>query len=347
MQNLDSLKKTWQEQIQSAQTLEEIKSISKDILGKHSPLIAALAGLNHLEAQERKVCGQPLNALKDFLLRAMDERKRDIEDLSWVDRIASETLDVTCPVGKKEALGHFHPISQFISEAVIWFESQGFSLRTGPDVETAFNNFDALNVGKDHPARAEHDTFYMKQGDHLLRTHTSCVQIRTMLQDPPPLRIIAMGRVYRSDSDRTHVPMFHQFEGMVIEPDIDLAHLKGCLTDFFSHVFQRPVQMRFRPSFFPFTTPSMEVDIAYTLKGDQLEIGQGDLWLEVGGCGMVHANVFKACNVDPETHQGFAFGMGIERLVMLKYGVADLRLFYHNDQRWLAQNSHWSVAFGL
>lgn len=345
MQNFEVLKDSWHKEIQEAKTLDALKVLSKHVLAKQSPLTMALSLIHTLEGEEKKQQGDYLNHLKVSFLKAVEDKKIEIENMSWKEKIDQETLDVTCPMVNPDDLGHGHPIVQFMSEVLLWFQSQGFSLRSGPEVETETYNFDALNVHKDHPARAEHDTFYVDQA--LLRTHTSPVQIRTLLEEKPPVRIVSAGRVYRADSDRTHAPMFHQIEGLVIEDGIHLGHLKGCLINFFSYVFEKPVELRFRPSYFPFTNLSMEVDIAYSVKKDHLDIGQGDLWLEVGGCGMVHPHVLSFCDIDPAVHQGFAFGMGVERMVMLKYGIKDLRLFYHNDQRWLRQNSHGSLALGL
>jgi phenylalanyl-tRNA synthetase alpha chain len=245
-----------------------------------------------------------------------------------------ERIDVTLPSGHAPG-GKGHPLHQVMHEIIEIFSTLGFSVRRGPDVETQFHNFDALNVPQDHPARAAQDTFYMPKG-YVLRTQTSPVQIRTMTCEPLPLRIISPGRVYRADHDRTHSPMFHQVECLVVEPGIHMGHLKGCLSSFLDHFFGRSVTMRFRPSFFPFTSPSAEVDIAYHRKDGRLHMGSGESWMEILGCGMVNPKVFGACNL-PQDIQGFAAGMGLERLAMLKYGIEDIRHLYQNDQRWLDQ----------
>ena len=283
--------------------------------------------------------GQALNRLKDEIAGAIDARRSTLEDAALKVRLQSEGVDVTLPV-RPERAGCLHPISQTIDEIVAIFGEMGFAVAEGPDIEDDFHNFTALNIPPEHPARQMHDTFYFPEradgSRMLLRTHTSPVQIRTMQNSKPPLRIIVPGRTYRCDSDMTHTPMFHQVEGLVVDETSHMGHLKGCLIHFcraFFGVDDLPV--RFRPSFFPFTEPSAEVDIGCSRAGGELRIGAGDDWLEILGCGMVHARVLEHCGIDSTRFQGFAFGMGIERIAMLKYGIPDLRTFFEADLRWL------------
>ena len=240
---------------------------------------------------------------------------------------------MSLPVGRK--IGTLHPVSQVMEEMAVIFSDMGFSVAEGPDIEDDFHNFTALNFPPGHPARDMHDTFFLADGERVLRTHTSPVQIRTMMSQEPPIRIIAPGRTYRNDSDQTHTPMFHQVEGLVIGEDIHMGHLKGVLMDFMSAFFETELDVRFRPHHFPFTEPSAEMDVRYERVGDAIKIGQGDSWMEILGCGMVHPNVLRACNLDPDQYQGFAFGMGVDRLAMLKYGMPDLRDMFASDPRWL------------
>jgi len=311
-------------------------------LGKKGAITAQMKGLGKLEGEARKQAGQALNAIKDAVAAAIEARKADLEDADLDARLAGERIDVTLPT-RPEPDGRIHPISQTIDEVVSIFGEMGFSVAEGPDIETDWYNFTALNIPPEHPARQMHDTFYLegegpdgKDAPWVLRTHTSPVQIRHMENVEPPIRILVPGRTYRCDSDMTHTPMFHQFEGLVVDEATHMGHLKGCLIEFCRAYFEvEDVPVRFRPSHFPFTEPSAEVDIGCTHTRDGIKIGAGDDWLEILGCGMVHPKVLANCGIDPEKYQGFAFGMGTERIAMLKYGIPDLRTFFDADLRWL------------
>ncbi|MFN4089053.1 MAG: phenylalanine--tRNA ligase subunit alpha, partial [Alphaproteobacteria bacterium] len=308
-------------------------------LGRKGRITDLMKGLGALAPDARREHGQALNRLKDEVAGAIESRKAELGRAELDRRLASERLDVTLPA-RPEPEGRIHPVSQTIDELVAIFGAMGFSVAEGPDIENDWYNFGALNIPPEHPARQEMDTFYLNaevDGRRpVLRTHTSPVQIRTMQSVKPPIRIIAPGRTYRSDSDATHSPMFHQVEGLAIGENIHMGHLKGCLIEFcraFFGVADLPV--RFRASYFPFVEPGAEVDIGCSRAGGELKIGAGGDWLEILGCGMVHPKVLANCGIDPERWQGFAFGMGIERIAMLKYGIPDLRTFYESDMRWL------------
>ena len=316
--------------IEQASSNEELMQIKSRLLGKNGELAQSLKLLGTLSLEERKKEGPRLNALKEQVVDAILKKQKDLEIEGWEKQLRQESLDVTLP-GSSQPLGRVHPLMQALSEIIEIFSSMGFSVRRGPDIETSFYNFDALNVPPEHPARAEQDTFYFNKG-YVLRTQTSPVQIRSLMSEPLPLRMISPGRVYRSDHDKTHTPMFHQVEGLVVEPHTHMGHLKGCLESFLTHFFGPSVTVRFRPSYFPFTEPSAEIDIAYK----KTEGDKKTHWLEVMGCGMVHPNVFTACELSEHSPQGFAFGMGLERLAMIKYGITDIRPFFQNDQRWLS-----------
>ena len=320
--------------IQKTKSFEELSAMRSAVFGKNGSLTSALKALGSLDPETRKSKSVELNQWKGVLLAAIDAQNHTLEEAQWSATIEQETCDISIPTGTT-GIGKGHPIHQVLHEVVDIFSMMGFSLRRGPDVETEFHNFDALNVPPDHPARAMQDTFYMPKG-YVLRTQTSPVQIRALTSEALPLRIISPGRVYRADHDRTHSPMFHQVECLVVEPNIHMGHLKGCLSAFLNHFFGRSVTMRFRPSFFPFTSPSAEVDVAYERKNGRLHMGSGENWLEILGCGMVNPKVFRACGQSDEL-SGFAAGMGLERLAMLKYGIEDIRHLYQNDQRWLNQ----------
>ena len=320
--------------IASASSLKVLEDIKHASLGKKGPLSEAMMELRHLSPEERRIRGEHLNALKESIQTAWIQRKNALEEEAILSSLQKERKDVTCPPPWKP-LGRFHPLMDTIQRSVSIFASMGFSARLGPDVEDVYHNFTALNVGPHHPARASQDTFYMNT-EHLLRTQTSPVQIRTMTKEKGPLRVVVPGRVYRADAlDMTHTPMFHQLEGLVVGEDVHMGHLKTCLEEFLRQFFQRPVRMRFRPSFFPFTEPSAEVDISCSWRKERLEVGDGNEWLEILGCGMIHPHVLASCTLDPQSTRGFAFGMGIERLTMLKYGITDIRHFYTNNQIWL------------
>ncbi|WP_297492240.1 phenylalanine--tRNA ligase subunit alpha [Acidocella sp.] len=315
--------------------LEELRV---GLMGKQGKLTALLKSLGAMDPEARKSAGAAINVLKAEITEALTARRAVLDAAALEAQLAAERIDVTQPP-RPEPSGAIHPLSRTQDELTAIFGAMGFAIKDGPDIENDWNNFSALNIPGHHPARAMMDTFYLTGGE-VLRTHTSPVQIRTMLEQPPPIRIIVPGRTFRSDHDATHSPMFHQCEGLVIGEGITLGHLKGCLQDFLSAFFQVPnLPVRLRSSYFPFTEPSMEVDIGWNKKTG--EIGGGADWLEIGGSGMVHPNVLANCGIDPRQYQGFAFGVGLERITMLKHGIADLRLFYESDIRWLR---HYGVS---
>lgn len=344
---LDSLKTELLEAVVRASDLAALEDVRVGALGKKGRVSALMQRLGSMPPEERRDFGQAVNAVKKAVADAIEAKRVELGRAETLAKLAHERADVTLPVHEgPQAKGRIHPVSQVTDEITEIFADMGFSIAEGPDIETDFNNFTALNIPPEHPARQDHDTFYFAEGPDgarpVLRTHTSPVQIRTMLANEPPLRVIAPGRVYRCDSDQTHTPMFHQVEGLVIDEETHLGHLKWVLEEFCKAFFEVPeVKMRFRASYFPFTEPSMEVDIGYAKVGDEIRIGEGDEWLEILGCGMVHPNVLKAVNLDPKKHQGFAFGVGIDRLAMLKYGMPDLRAFFSGDLRWL---THYGFA---
>jgi phenylalanyl-tRNA synthetase alpha chain len=341
---LDSLKASAVKQLETVRDLPGLEAYRVEFLGKASELMRLLKDVGILPAAERPVRAALRNQLKEALSRIVEDYRVNLEGDALTARLSAERMDISAPV-RPEPLGLIHPISRTMEEIAAIFGAMGFAVKEGPDVEDDWYAFSALNVPGHHPARAMMDTFYLNAsiGERraLLRPHTSSVQIRTMLEwarapqaEREPIRIIVPGRTFRSDHDATHSPMFHQFEGLVIGREITLAHLKGCLIDFLRTFFNLPdLPVRFRASYFPFTEPSMEVDIGWSRKSG--EIGKGSDWLEILGSGMVHPNVLANCGIDPREYQGFAFGVGIERITMLKHGIADLRLFYENDIRWL------------
>ena len=325
--------------IHSASTLDELEDIRITALGKKGTITGLMKSLGSLDPDKRKEAGQLLNAIKEEVASAIDVRKVTMEDAALETQLHRDRVDVTLPV-RPESNGSIHPITQTIDELTAIFCEMGFTVADGPHIESDYYNFSALNIPPEHPARQEQDTFYLPPDEtgtpRVLRTHTSPVQIRTMEKNTPPIKIIVPGRTFRSDHDATHSPMFHQVEGLVIDKTSHMGHLKGCLIDFcraFFGVDDLPV--RFRPSYFPFTEPSAEVDIGCTRAGGEFRIGKGDDWLEILGSGMVHLRVLSGCGINPDEYQGFAFGMGIERIAMLKYGIPDLRPFYDTDIRWL------------
>ena len=338
MEDLDALRSDLLSAVARADDAQALEDVRVAALGRKGSVTALMKGLGAVEAGQRKIVGAQLNQFKDILASAIEARREDLAATALDARLVDERVDVTLPV-RPQAEGYIHPISQTIDEVTALFGEMGFSVAEGPDIEDDWHNFTALNIPPEHPARQEHDTFYLpgtKDGARMvLRTHTSTVQIRTMMTTKPPLSIIVPGRTYRCDSDATHSPMFHQVEGLVVDEGSHFGHLKGCLIDFcraFFGVDDLPV--RFRPSYFPFTEPSAEMDIGCTREGGTLRIG-GDDWLEILGSGMVNPKVLKNCGIDDSRYQGFAFGIGIERLAMLKYGIADLRTFFESDLRWL------------
>ncbi|WP_242104475.1 MULTISPECIES: phenylalanine--tRNA ligase subunit alpha [unclassified Lysobacter] len=329
MSEIESLSKQAVADIAAAQSPDALEGLRVSLLGKHGSVTALLKSLGTLPAEQRKAAGEEINRARDAIGAALAARKLALDDAALDARLATETIDVTLP-GRDAGRGGLHPISRTIERMENIFARLGYELADGPEIEDDWHNFEALNFPPHHPARAMHDTFYFGDG-RLLRTHTSGVQVRYMDAHKPPLRMIAIGKVYRSDSDQTHTPMFHQCEGLLVDEHASFADLKGTLVEFVRAFFERDFEMRFRPSYFPFTEPSAEVDIAWQ------QADGSTRWLEVLGCGMVHPNVLRNVGIDPERHTGFAFGMGIERLAMLRYGVDDLRSFFDNDVRFLRQ----------
>ena len=341
MHDTDALKDRITTAIANAQDMNALEEIRVGALGRKGEVTLLMRGLGGMTPEERKVQGPALNALKDAVNEAVANRREELAEAALELRLKDERIDVTMP-GRTRRSGTLHPVSQVTEEIIAIFGGLGFSVAEGPQIETDWYNFDALNIPPEHPARQEHDTFYMHQaGDddrppNVLRTHTSPVQIRHMKAHGVPCRIIAPGRVYRADYDQTHTPMFHQYEGLCLDRDISMANLKWTLEEFCRSFFEVDgVELRFRASHFPFTEPSAEVDIRCSWEGGRLSIGKGDDWLEILGCGMVHPNVLIAGGVDPQKWQGFAFGMGVDRLAMLKYGIPDLRAFFDSHVPWL------------
>ena len=355
MSDLNTLKADLLSSIQSAADTATLEAARVAALGKKGKLTELMKGLGSLDADARKAQGQALNQLRAAIEGALTAKKEALDAAALDQKLAAERIDVTLPP-RPMPQGRIHPLSQCMEEVAAIFGEMGFTVVEGPDIESDWHNFTALNIPPEHPARQMHDTFYLAAGGEdaphlhegamvgesperairLLRTHTSPVQVRTMLSQKPPIRILVPGRTFRKDSDMTHTPMFHQFEGLVIDEATHMGHLKGCLIDFCRAYFEvDDVPVRFRPSHFPFTEPSAEVDIGCSRKGGELKIGAGDDWLEILGCGMVHPNVLEMCGVDSKKYQGFAFGMGAERISMLKYGIPDLRTFFDADIRWL------------
>ncbi len=339
MDNINTLQSELESMIANAEDMDALEQIRISALGKKGQITALMKDLGKLDPEKRKAAGKELNILKQIVSNLLDVRKNDLENINLESRLAGEKIDVTLPI-RPEEMGTIHPISQTTDELISIFGEMGFVVAEGPSIEEDWYNFTALNIPIDHPARQEHDTFYInakKEGQRMvLRTHTSPVQIRTMQSQKPPIRIIVPGRTYRCDHDATHSPMFHQLEGLVIDETTHMGHLKGCLIEMCKTFFAMDeLPVRFRPSYFPFTEPSAEVDIGCSFKGGTLKIGEGEDWLEVLGSGMVNPNVLENCGIDSNKYQGFAFGMGIERMAMLKYGIPDLRTFYESDLRWL------------
>lgn len=328
--------------IEAAATPDALEAVRIDALGKQGSVSALLKTLGSMTPEERQAQGPVINGLREAVTNGIAAKKAELDTAILNDRLATERLDMTLPAPSYPS-GTVHPVSQVMDELAEIFADMGFAVAEGPEIEDEWFNFDALNIPETHPARAMHDTFYFpeqmrgeKGGRTVLRTHTSPVQIRTMTSQEPPIRIIAPGRVYRSDSDATHTPMFHQIEGLVIDKGIHLGHLKWTLETFLRAFFERDdVVLRLRPSYFPFTEPSVEVDVGYSVVGGKRVIGGSEGWMEVLGSGMVHRKVIEACGLDPDEWQGFAFGTGVDRLAMLKYGMDDLRAFFDGDNRWL------------
>jgi len=341
MKNIATLQTDLMGAIGSADTLDALEALRIAALGKQGSVSALLKTMGSMSPEERQTQGPIINGLRESITSALASKKADLETADLNRRLASERVDMTLPAPEAPR-GTVHPVSQVMDELAEIFADMGFAVAEGPEIEDDWHNFTALNIPETHPARAMHDTFYFpdemaRDGQKMvLRTHTSPVQIRTMTSQEPPIRIIAPGRVYRSDSDATHTPMFHQIEGLVIDKGIHLGHLKWTLETFLKAYFEREdVVLRLRPSYFPFTEPSVEVDVGYSVVNGKRVIGGAEGWMEVLGSGMVHRKVIEACGLDPDVWQGFAFGTGVDRLAMLKYGMDDLRAFFDGDNRWL------------
>jgi len=334
--NLEQLLAEARARIAACEDLAAIEALKVELFGKKGAITALLKTLGGLAPDQRREAGARINAVRDDLAAAMAGRQAALERAELERELAAGRIDVTQP-GRGQQPGGLHPVSRARRRIEALFRNAGFSVESGPEVEDDWHNFEALNIPADHPARAMHDTFYFPDG-RLLRTHTSPVQVRAMLRDKPPLRMIMPGRVYRCDSDVTHTPMFHQVEGLVVDDGVSFAHLRSVLHHFVEQFFERRLGIRFRPSYFPFTEPSAEVDIECVFCGGQgCRVCKSTGWLEIAGCGMVHPNVLRNVNIDPERYTGYAFGMGIERLAMLRYGVNDIRLYFENDLRFLRQ----------
>jgi phenylalanyl-tRNA synthetase alpha chain len=341
MADLDELQTAILADIAAASDEAALEAVRVATLGKKGSVSALLSGLGKMTPEQRRTEGAAINALKDGVNEALAARRAILKEAALEARLKTETVDVTLPVRQRGlSQGRIHPVTQVMDELAAIFADMGFSIAEGPDIESDDYNFTRLNFPPDHPAREMHDTFFLNPGPDgerkVLRTHTSPVQVRTMLSQKPPIRVICPGRTYRCDSDQTHTPMFHQVEGLVIDRSANLGHLKWILEEFLKAFFEvADVKIRFRPSYFPFTEPSVEVDVQCARKNGEIRFGEGEDWLEVGGCGMVHPNVLTNCGLDPDVYQGFAWGVGIDRLAMLKYGMSDLRPFFEADVRWL------------
>jgi phenylalanyl-tRNA synthetase alpha chain len=340
MTDIAKLEEDTLRQIDEAADEGALEAVRLAALGKKGAISALLASLGKMSPEDRKTEGAKINALKDKAVEAIAARREALAGAALEARLKAETLDVTLPAPASPLeRGRIHPISQVTDELSIIFADMGFAVAEGPDIESDDYNFTKLNFPEGHPAREMQDTFFLAPAGgekRLLRTHTSPVQVRTMLSQKPPIRVICPGRVYRCDFDQTHTPMFHQIEGLVIDETTHLGHLKWTLEEFLKSFFEvKGVKLRFRPSFFPFTEPSMEVDVQCRRQGGEIRFGEGEDWMEILGCGMVHPNVLRNCGIDPDRYQGFAFGVGVDRLAMLKYGMSDLRAFFDADTRWL------------
>jgi len=335
MTNLEKLLSDFNSQLSAVQTKQNLEEVRVNFLGKKGCVTELFSQLKNLSPEEKKSFGAAINQVRDEVTKKLDAKKDEFEIAELNQKLSGEKIDLTAPVRKTNP-GFIHPINKVMKEIEEIFSELGFEFAQGPEVEDDFHNFTALNMPADHPARQMQDTFYLKNSELLLRTHTSNVQIRKMQNSQPPMRVAALGRVFRRDSDQTHTPMFHQFEGFVVDENVTMAHLRWTLENFLQKFFEvKNVELRFRPSFFPFTEPSAEVDVSYSTENGKIKIGKGDKFMEILGCGMIHPKVLKNCSIDSEKFRGFAFGIGIERLAMLKYGINDLRMFFENDVRFL------------
>jgi len=334
--DLHSLVEAARAEVSRTNGIEDLEQIRVRLLGKKGEITALLKSLGAMDPETRRTAGASINEAKTALAAALDARRGELEAAKLAEQLASDTIDVTLP-GRGQASGGLHPVTRVRRRLEQIFRNAGFSIEDGPEIEDEWHNFESLNIPANHPARAMHDTFYFPDG-RLLRTHTSPVQVRAMQGRKPPFRVIAPGRVYRCDSDMTHTPMFHQVEGLVVDQGITFANLKAALHGFMQALFEKDVKMRLRPSYFPFTEPSAEVDIScVACGGSGCRVCKNTGWVEVAGCGVVHPNVLRAVGIDPEAYTGYAFGMGIDRLTMLRYNVNDIRLYFENDLRFLRQ----------
>ncbi len=334
---MQKLKSAALDSIGKAANLNALDAVRVQFLGKSGEVTGLLKQVGSLPPEERKNFGEQVNKLRDELTHILTEKQKRLEIEALNEKLAAETIDISLPAAARPT-GTIHPLTQTTDEIVSIFAAMGFAVATGPDIEDDFHNFTALNFPPEHPARSMHDTFFIEDGSHLLRTHTSTVQVRVMTQQKPPIKIIVPGRTYRSEMDATHTAMFHQIEGLIVDEigKVTMGHLKGCLNDFVRSYFGiEHLPTRFRPSYFPFTEPSAEMDIGYAKRDGKIVFGEKEKFMEILGCGMVHPNVLKNCGINPEKYQGFAFGMGIERMAMLKYGLPDLRDMFESDLRWL------------
>jgi phenylalanyl-tRNA synthetase alpha chain len=345
MTKLENILSDFNAQYQKLENKSQLEEMRVNFLGKKSSLNDLFSELKNLSPEEKKSFGARINEVRNHITVAIDNKKTHFENLELNEKLAAEKIDISAPI-REENVGLIHPINKVMFDIEKIFSALGYEFATGPEIEDDFHNFTALNMPKDHPARQMQDTFYLQNSELLLRTHTSNTQIRKMLNSQPPLKVCALGRVFRRDSDQTHTPMFHQFEGFVVDKAVNMGHLKATLENFLEEFFEaKNLELRFRPSFFPFTEPSAEVDINYSIENGKIKIGKGDKFMEILGCGMINRNVLLNCNIDPEVYQGFAFGIGIERLAMLKYGISDLRMLFENDVRFLQHYGFKSSEF--
>ena len=335
MNNLDKIIADFNLQISQVKNQENLEEIRIHFLGKKGLVTEAFANLKNLDGEEKKSFGARVNQVRTQVTSEIDNRKEQFETAQLNEKLKDEKIDLTTPA-RAESAGLIHPINKVMRDIEKIFSNLGFEFAQGPEIEDDFHNFTALNIDENHPARQMQDSFYLKNSPLLLRTHTSNVQIRKMKNSQPPLKVAALGRVFRCDFDQTHTPMFHQFEGFVVDENVTMQNLKWVLQNFLEQFFEaKDLELRFRPSFFPFTEPSAEVDINYSIENGRIKIGKGDKFMEILGCGMINKKVLENCGIDSEKYQGFAFGIGIERLTMLKYGITDLRMLFENDMRFL------------
>ena len=343
--SLENILSDFNSQFENVENKSHIDELRVNFLGKKSTLNDLFGQLKNLTTEEKKSFGAKINDARNFISQKIEDKKNYFENLELNQKLSGEKIDISAPV-RLENQGSIHPINKVMFEIEQIFSNLGFEFANGPEIEDDFHNFTALNMPKDHPARQMQDTFYLQNSELLLRTHTSNTQIRKMLSTKPPLKVCALGRVFRRDSDQTHTPMFHQFEGFVVDKKVNMGHLKATLENFLEQFFEvKNLELRFRPSFFPFTEPSAEVDINYSIENGKIKIGKGDKFMEILGCGMINRNVLQNCQINPDEFQGFAFGIGIERLAMLKYGITDLRMFFENDVRFLQHFSFKTKEF--